>query len=110
MSRRLFQWFTIVLFALCAWTAYANVLSDNSDVLTKARTMINQAAGCGDDCRLEGMHGDRGMLSTRIEYDVVKHGHFVVTCARPYVAFGDIACAITEGKLAPPSASASTKR
>ncbi len=109
-TRQLFQWFTVLLFGVCVWTAYANVLSDDDDVRAKARTTVNQAAGCGEDCKLEGLRGDRGMLEERIEYDVVKHGHYVVVCRRAFIVAGDYACDVKEGKIAPPSASVSTAK
>jgi hypothetical protein len=102
MGRKVFQWFTVVLLLASLWTAYANVLSDDTDVRAKARATVNAAAGCGDECKLERLRGDRGMLDETIAYDILKHGHYVVTCRRPYVAFGDHACAVTEG--APASA------
>lgn len=77
---------------VCVWTAYANVLSDDAPVRAKARATVNQAAGCGDACELEGLHGDRGMLEERIEYDVVGHGHYVVVCRRAFILAGDYAC------------------
>lgn len=104
MKRRLFQWFTAALIVLSVWTAYANVFSDDTDVRAKARL----ALGCGGDCRLEGMRGERGMLEERIEYDVIGRGHYVVVCRRPYIAFGDHACEVVEGKSpAPPPGPAS---
>ena len=108
MKRRIFQWFTVALLILSVWMAWANVISDDADVRAKARATVNAAAGCGDDCRLEGMRGERGMLEERIEYDVVKHGHYVVVCRRPFIAFGDHVCEVKEGTIsASASASAS---
>lgn len=49
--RQLFQWFTALLLVVCVWTAYANVLSDDTAVRAKARATVNQTAGCGDDCK-----------------------------------------------------------
>jgi hypothetical protein len=97
--------FTVVLLLVSVWTVYANVLSDDAEVRAKARATVNQAAGCGDDCKLEGLRGERGMLEERIEYDVVKHGHYVVVCRRAFIVAGDYACTVTEGKVAPPAAS-----
>ena len=107
-GRQLFQWFTVLLLILCVWTAYANVLTDDGDVRAMARATVNQAAGCGDDCKLEGLHGDRGMLEERIEYDVVRHGHYVVVCRRALIVAGDYACNVTEGKIATATTSATT--
>ena len=105
--RQLFQWFTVLLLVVCVWTAYANVLSDDTAVRAKARATVNQAAGCGDDCKLEGLRGDRGMLEERIEYDVLNHGHYVVTCRRAFIIAGDYACEVKEGKVAPTAPGAS---
>jgi len=107
-GRQLFQWFTVLLLILCVWTAYANVLSDDGAVSAMARATVNQAAGCGDDCKLEGLHGDRGMLEERIEYDLVKHGHYVVVCRRALIVAGDYACNVTEGKVATATSGATT--
>jgi hypothetical protein len=111
--RQIFQWFTVLLFLVSVWTAYANVLSDDTDVRAKARAAVNQAAGCGDDCKLEGLRGDRGMFAERIEYDVLNHGHYVVVCRRAFIVAGDHACTVTEGKAAPssvPPTSSASKR
>jgi hypothetical protein len=97
----------VLLLVVSAWTAYANVLSDDSDVRAKARSTVGRAAACAGECKLEGLRGDRGMLEERIEYDVVKHGHYVVVCRRAFIIAGDYACEVAEGKLAPSSASPS---
>jgi hypothetical protein len=102
VGRRVFQAFTLVLLLVTGWTAYANVISDDMDVRNKARAAVNQAAGCGNDCKLEGLRGERGMFEERIEYDVVKRGHFVVVCRREHVALGDYACTVTESPPAKP--------
>lgn len=115
MKRKVFQWFTITLLLLSVWTAYANVLSDDTEVRAKARAALNAAAGCGDNCKIEGIRGDRGMFGTEIEYDLVKHGHYVVVCRRAFVVAGDWACQVTEGKIttaasAAPAGSSSATR
>lgn len=96
MGRRIFRWMTILLFLLTAWAAYANVYADDTEVRSSARAVANRAAGCGEGCKLEGLRGDRGMFAERIEYDIVGRGHFVVTCQRPYIAFGEHRCVLTE--------------
>jgi hypothetical protein len=108
--RQIFQLFTVVLLVVSIWTAYANVLSDDTDVRKQARTTVNAAAGCGDECKVESLRGERGMLEERIEYEILKHGHYVVVCRRAYIVVGDYACAVTEGAIAkggatPPSSS-----
>lgn len=104
MKRRVFQWFTVFLAIVSAWAVYANVLADDADVRKLARTTVNQAAGCGDACKLSGLRGDRGMLSETIEYDVQNHGHWEITCRRAMIVIGDYACTVTEsgsGSAAP---------
>ena len=96
MKRRVFQTFTIVLFFVTLWTAYANVFTDDTAVRAQARVVANTAAGCGDACKLTDMRGDRGMISEEIAYDIAGHGHFVVVCRRAYIIAGDYACKVTE--------------
>ncbi|MBX3218013.1 MAG: hypothetical protein KF850_38765 [Labilithrix sp.] len=106
MARKLFSTFTVLLVVLCAWTAYANVFSDDAGVRALARSTVDQAAGCGDDCKLEGLRGDRGMFEERIEYDIVKRGRFVVVCRRAFIVAGDHGCDVTERPATAPTASA----
>lgn len=96
--RQIFQGITVLLVAGSVWTAYANVLSEDTEVRAKARATVNNAAACGEACKLEGLRGDRGMLETRIEYDIVNHGHYVVVCRRAFIVAGDYACEVREGK------------
>jgi hypothetical protein len=96
VRRRVFQWFLLFLSVITAWAVFANILSDDAAVRTQARAAVNEAAGCGADCKLEGLRGDRGMFEERIEYDVAKHGHYVVVCRRAFIAFGDYHCEVTE--------------
>lgn len=102
-GRPIFRWLTIVLFFLTLWTGYANVLSDDTPVREMARTTMGQAAGCGADCKVESLRGERGMFGETIEYDVVaaragkagavNGGHFAVVCRRQYISFGAWSCA-----------------
>ena len=108
MKRKVFQWFTVLLLLVCVWTAYANVLSDDTAVRAKSRITANQAAGCGDDCKLENLRGERGMFDVTTNYDILKHGHYVIVCRRAFVIAGDYACEVTEGKVAPGASSASS--
>lgn len=91
-ARKIFRWFTIFVFVLTAWTLYANVVSDDTHVRELAKKTLGEAAGCGADCKIESLRGERGMVQERIEYDVARHGHWVVTCRRAQIAFGDHAC------------------
>ena len=91
-GRQIFRWLTIVLFFLTLWTGYANVLTDDTEVRAMARTSMGQAAGCGADCKVESLRGERGMFGETIEYDVVKKGHVAVVCRRQYISFGAWTC------------------
>jgi len=93
MKRKLLQWLTLALFALCVWTAYANVLSDDTEVRVKAVNALEKMLG--EKIELEHFRGDRGMIEETIEYEVRKKGRFVVTCRRPYIAFGEHVCVVT---------------
>lgn len=111
MRRRVFQYFTVILLLACVWTAYANVISDDTEVRAKARATVNKFAGCPDNeaCPMQSMKGERGMITESIEYDLVKHGHYVVLCRREYVIAGEYSCHVTEGTgaaLTPSSPSA----
>jgi hypothetical protein len=108
VNRKILQWLTLALLAVSMWTVYANVLSDDAEVRVKARTAVNTAAGCGDACRLENLRGERGMLEERIEYDLVKQGHYVVVCRRAFIVAGDYRCEVTEGNVAEPRKAASS--
>ena len=70
----LFRIFTILLLIVCAWTAYANVFSDDTDVRAKAGELARKEAGCGDKCKQTSMRGNRGMIEESIEYEMDKVG------------------------------------
>jgi hypothetical protein len=90
--RRVFRIATFVLFLVCLWTIYANVMSDDTAVRARAREAAQKAAGCGDKCSLVGMEGERGMLSEVITITIQAKGQYVVTCRRSAVIAGDYAC------------------
>ena len=90
--RAAFRVLTFVLFGLTAWTLYANVASDDAEVRAKAERTVRDHAGCGEQCRFTGVQGTRGMLAETITYDVAGKGRITVTCARPYVSFGEHEC------------------
>jgi hypothetical protein len=94
-ARRALRASTIVLFALTGWTAYANVLSDDTEVRTRAEAAARAHAGCGESCKLANVRGERGMLAVKIAYELHPTGSVVVECRRPYVAFGEYACEAT---------------
>jgi hypothetical protein len=87
-----FRLFTVVLLIVCAWTAYANVFSDDTDLRARAGELARKEAGCGDKCKQTAMRGNRGMLEESIEYEMDKVGTIVVTCRRASIVFGDYAC------------------
>lgn len=90
--RRLFRIGTFVLFAVCLWTIYSNVLSDDTAVRAQAGELARKDAGCGDKCKVVGMNGERGMLSEVITFTIDGKGQTVVTCRRAFVIAGDYAC------------------
>ncbi len=92
MGRRLFRALTFVVFALCLWTIWANVLSDDTAVRAQAGQLARTTAGCGDKCKVVGMEGDRGMLSESITFTIEGKGQVLVTCRRAFVVAGEHAC------------------
>lgn len=100
MGRKVFRWVTIALFALTLWMGYANVLSDDTEVRALARAKMGEVAGCGADCKVENLRGERGMFGETIAYDVLpsraggaRGGTHTIVCRRQYIAFGAWACA-----------------
>ena len=91
-ARRVFRGLTFVLFFVCLWTIWANVLSDDMAVRAKAGDLARKTAGCGDKCKVVGMEGDRGMLSETIRFTIDGQGQVVVDCRRAFVIVGDYAC------------------
>lgn len=92
--RRVFRWATFVLFLVCLWTIYANVLSDDTAVRAQAGEAARKTAGCGDKCKVVGMVGERGMLSEVITFTMEGKGSYVATCRRSFVIAGDYACSV----------------
>lgn len=91
-ARSLLRGFATFVFFLSLWTAYTNVFSDDTAVRAHAGDLARQFAGCGDKCKVTGMHGDRGMIEERIAYDIDGKGQVVVTCRRQHVVIGDYEC------------------
>jgi len=92
VGRRVFRVLTFVALALCIWTVYANVFSDDTAVRAQAGQLARTSAGCGDQCKVVGMEGERGMLSEVITFTIDGKGQTVVTCRRAFVIAGDYAC------------------
>ncbi|MBX3227568.1 MAG: hypothetical protein KIT84_14535 [Labilithrix sp.] len=95
MKRRIFQWFTATLFVLCLCAIYANLLVDDAPVRAQALQTAKTAAGCGDKCKLDSFHGERGMLQMRGEYDIEGKGHWTVICRRAFIVGGEYKCTAT---------------
>ncbi|MBX3190539.1 MAG: hypothetical protein KF819_26295 [Labilithrix sp.] len=91
--RLVFRYFTITLLLVSAWTAYANVFSDDAEVRAKAEAQARAQAGCGEQCKPTSLKIDRGMFEERVEYDFDRKGHVVVVCRRQSLIFGDYTCA-----------------
>jgi hypothetical protein len=85
-----------VIVGLCLWTVYANVLSDDVAVRATAELAARAKAGCGEKCSLSRMEGSRGAFKETIEFSFRDAGTVIVTCKRPYIAFGDYACTATK--------------
>ncbi len=83
---------TVVLFLTTAWMVFANVLSDDNAVRAIADALAREEAGCGAKCRVQNVHGSRGMIQEKLEYDMVGKPPVTVTCQRTYIAFGDYTC------------------
>lgn len=92
-ARKIFRAFTFVLFGLCVWAIVANLLSDDTAVRAQAGAVARKTAGCGDACKVVGMHGERGMLGETITFDIDGKGQVVVACRRAFVVAGEYACA-----------------
>jgi hypothetical protein len=98
------------------WTAYANVLSDDTAVRETALAVATQAAGCTGNCTLNGLRGERNMLGLVMEYDFTNHRHVTVTCRRrPFIIAGAYECVVPEGTpggsgTSPSSSASSTLR
>jgi len=80
-----------VVFALL--TVYRNILSDDLAVRSLAENTARAKAGCGEGCVLLRMEGSRGAFSETLDFDFKGRPPVTVACKRPYVAFGDYACA-----------------
>ena len=94
--RRLFRGLTFVLFIVCLWTIYANVLSDDTAVRAQAGEAARKAAGCGDKCKVVDLHGERGMLSEVITFTMEGKGQYVATCRRSGIVFGEYECSVAK--------------
>jgi hypothetical protein len=91
-KRKAFRYFTIVLFLVCGWTIFANVLSDDAAVRAMAEEAARSKAGCGSKCKVTGIHGSRGMIDETITYDMDPQGQWTSTCRRAFFVVGDYTC------------------
>lgn len=97
-ARRAFRWFTIVLFFACLGAIVMNVVSDNTELLTRAERIAREKAGCDKDCRMTGMRGERGMIEQKMVYGMKGVGEVTVVCRRAFIVVGDYACEATVEK------------
>ena len=72
------------------------MISDDSALRARAETLARQTAGCGSGCTLAGYEGKRGVLGETITFTFRDAGTYVVSCKRPYIAFGEHACTATK--------------
>jgi hypothetical protein len=91
-KRKVFRYFTIVLFLACVAAIFANVLSDDTAVRAQALESVRAKAGCGEKCKVVGLKGSRGMIDLTITYDIDGLGQWVTTCRRAFIVAGDYAC------------------
>jgi len=84
----------VAVFVLLALvTVYRNVLADDLAVRSLAETTARARAGCGEQCVLLHMEGSRGAFKEALDFQFKGREIVSVTCKRPYIAFGDYACA-----------------
>jgi cytochrome c-type biogenesis protein CcmE len=95
VRRRIFRWFTIVLFFACLAAIAMNVVADNSALLVTAEKVAREKAGCGESCRMTGMRGERGMHQQTMTYGMKGVGDVEVVCRRAFIVVGDYACEAT---------------
>jgi hypothetical protein len=81
---------------LAIWTAYANVLSDDTALRARADTLAREKAGCGNACKLIRAEGSRGIIEQRITYRFSRPAVVTVACRRRYVVFGSHVCDATK--------------
>ncbi len=92
MAQRIGLAVLLVVILLTLFTAYRNVLSGEAALRTMAESLARDAAGCRD-CKATRIEGKRGVLSTSYSFTMPNGAVVSVTCKRPYLAFGDYACA-----------------
>jgi hypothetical protein len=92
MKRKALRAATFVVFGLCVWMIAANVLGDETAARVLAEKAVRAKAGCGDECKITGLHGTKGMIDVTITYDFDGVGQRVVTCRRAFIVAGDYAC------------------
>jgi len=82
------------VFALVAWTVYANVVSADQHVVARAEALAREKTGCGSGCTRTRLEGSSRVIDKRYAFTFEKGGVVKVVCRRPYIAFGDFACTI----------------
>jgi hypothetical protein len=92
VRRKVIHALGLLLVACCVILAVENVYSDDEAVRGLARTTATKAAGCGDACKVTGLHGDRGMIHEEITYDIDGKGAYLVSCRRAFILAGAYSC------------------
>jgi hypothetical protein len=88
---------TVLLFITTGWMVFANVLSDDNAVRARADALAREQAGCGTKCKVRSVHGGRGMIQEKLEYEIDGKTPVTVACQRAYIAFGDYVCEASGG-------------
>ena len=95
--RNAFSALTLVLFLVTSWAVYANVFSDNSELVVSARELAQKTA-CGGKCAPARVRIERGMISQTFDYDFQSAGSVTVTCRRQAIVVGEYSCEATPTK------------
>lgn len=81
-----------VIFALVAWTVYANVISAAPGVLDGAQRLADKT--CGPSCKPTRTEGTSSVLGKSFTFSYPEGRVIKVKCRRPYIAFGGFECAV----------------
>ena len=85
--------FSFVLLGLTSYAVYANVFSEDRDLVVRARQMAQQAACGGSTCLPLRVRIERGMITQTFDYDFDRAGQVTVECRRKAIVFGAYSCA-----------------
>jgi Tfp pilus assembly protein PilV len=93
MAQRIGLIFVIALLALVAFTVYRNVFADDSAVRAMAETLARDTCST---CKVTRIEGKRGVLEESFDFTMQNGAGVAISCRRPYIAFGDVACTATK--------------